>query len=174
VVDVPPLLRELILYAVGLGSLDRRVPQQARLVAVLVDQIRTLPSRSRALHLPQPSDPRARRLVAQLDADPAERRTLAALARRTGASIRTLQRVFRAETGMSVEVWRRQRRLGHALERLAAGATVTGAALDAGYQSVSAFVSVFRRTFGQTPGRYFRRVGDDGSPPRAPQVTSGS
>jgi AraC-like DNA-binding protein len=170
VVDVSPLLRELIVRAVELGSLDRRVPQQACLIAVLVDQIRALPPRSHALHLPRPSDPRARRLVEQLDTDPADRRTLAALASRTGASTRTLQRVFRAETGMSVEVWRRQRRLGHALERLAAGGTVTGAALDAGYQSVSAFVSAFRRTLGETPGRYFRRAGD-GVPPRGRSVS---
>lgn len=156
VVDVPPLLRELILHAVALGSLDRRVPEEARLLAVLLDQLRALPARVRALHLPQPTDPRVRRLVEKLESDPSDRRALAALARGTGASARTLQRLFRAETGMSFQVWRRQRRLRHALERLASGASVTAVALEAGYQSVSAFVSVFRRTFGQTPGRYFR------------------
>jgi AraC-like DNA-binding protein len=35
-------------------------------------------------------------------------------------------------------------------------------ALDVGYQSPSAFVSIFRRTFGVTPGRYFRRAPSDG------------
>jgi AraC-like DNA-binding protein len=57
---------------------------------------------------------------------------------------------------MTVGRWRRQLRLARSLETLAAGSSVTSAALDAGYRSVSAFVSVFRRTFGETPGRYFR------------------
>jgi AraC-like DNA-binding protein len=154
VVDVPPLLRELIVHAVALGSLDRRVAREAHLVDVLVDQLRALPSR--AIHLPQPRDPRARRLAERLHAEPADARTLRALARGTGASARTLQRLFAAETGMTVARWRQQLRLGRALQLLAAGDSVTSAALDAGYASVSAFVSVFRRTFGETPGRYAR------------------
>jgi AraC-like DNA-binding protein len=154
VVDVPPLLREIILRAVEHGSLDRRVPAQRHLVDVLLDEVRALPSR--ALHVPRPADPRARRLVEYVERDPAPRRPLGRLARTTGASPRTLQRLFRRETGMTVGNWRRQLRLARSLETLAGGSSVTAAAFDAGYQSVSAFVSVFRRTFGETPGRYFR------------------
>jgi AraC-like DNA-binding protein len=154
VVDVPPLLREIILRAVAYGSLDRRVPAQRHVVDLLLDEIRALPAR--ALHVPRPADPRARRLVEHVERDPAPRRPLDRLARSTGASPRTLQRLFRSETGMTVGNWRRQRRLARSLEALAAGSSVTTAAFDAGYQSVSAFVSVFHRTFGETPGRYFR------------------
>jgi AraC-like DNA-binding protein len=154
VVDVPPLLREIILRAVAYGRLDRRVPAQRHLVDLLIDEIRTLPAR--AFHVPRPADPRARRLIEHVERDPAPRRALDRLARRTGASPRTLQRLFRSETGMTVGNWRRQLRLARSLEALAAGSSVTTAALDAGYRSVSAFVSVFHRTFGETPGRYFR------------------
>ncbi|MBV9495232.1 MAG: helix-turn-helix domain-containing protein [Acidobacteria bacterium] len=42
---------------------------------------------------------------------------------------------------------------------LAAGESVTNAALDAGYASTSAFIAAFRKTFGTTPGKM------DGSPP---------
>jgi AraC-like DNA-binding protein len=155
VLDVSPLMRELVLHVVELGHLDRAVPAHARLLAVLLDQLRLLPSR--ALHLPWPRDPRARRVAALLEAAPADRRTLAALAAGSGASPRTLQRLFQAETGMRFGTWQQHLRLGHALHLLAGGATVTEAALDSGYASVSAFVSLFRVTFGETPGRYFRR-----------------
>jgi AraC-like DNA-binding protein len=40
------------------------------------------------------------------------------------------------------------------LEVLAAGMSVTTIALDLGYDNVSAFISLFRRSFGVTPGRY--------------------
>jgi AraC-like DNA-binding protein len=166
-VDVPPLLREIILRAVEWGSLDRRMPAQRHLVAVLLDQIRTLPSR--ALHVPRPTDPRARRLIDRLEEGPTPRRALGLLARSTGASTRTLQRLFRRETGMTIGIWRRQLHLVRALEALAAGSSVTAAAFDAGYQSVSAFVSAFRRTFGETPGRYFRAA----SPVPSPRVRAG-
>jgi AraC-like DNA-binding protein len=33
---------------------------------------------------------------------------------------------------------------------------VTGAALDAGYSSPSAFIAMFRKQLGTTPNRYFR------------------
>jgi AraC-like DNA-binding protein len=166
VVDVPPLLREIILRAVAYGSLDRRVPAQRHLVDLLLDEIRTLPAR--ALHVPRPADPRARRLIEHVARDPAPRRPLARLARSTGASPRTLQRLFRSETGMTVGNWRRQLRLARSLETLAAGSSVTAAAFDAGYHSVSAYVSVFHRTFGETPGRYFRVLATREPVARAP------
>ena len=41
-----------------------------------------------------------------------------------------------------------------ALEMLAAGAAVTTVALDLGYDNVSAFIAMFKREHGVTPGRY--------------------
>ena len=52
--------------------------------------------------------------------------------------------------------WRQQVRLLHALRRLAEGASVTTAALDVGYDSTSAFIAMFKRNLGTTPGGYFR------------------
>jgi AraC-like DNA-binding protein len=39
-------------------------------------------------------------------------------------------------------------------ERLASGEKLTTAALDAGYNSTSAFISMFRKQLGKTPARY--------------------
>lgn len=158
-IDVPPLLRELMLRTVELGSLDRRVAEQRNLLAVLIDQICAL--RSTGVHLPWPRDARARRIAECLEGEPAAARTLRTLARRSGASARTVQRIFRAETGMTFGTWRQQFRLGYALQALGAGGSVTSVALDAGYASVSAFISAFRRTFGQPPGRYLRQPAPD-------------
>lgn len=40
-----------------------------------------------------------------------------------------------------------------AVRLLAEGQSVTGAALDTGYSSVSAFIAAFKQTFGVTPGK---------------------
>ncbi|KAF1053892.1 MAG: HTH-type transcriptional regulator NimR [Burkholderia gladioli] len=66
---------------------------------------------------------------------------------------------------MSFAQWRRQARVLRALERLATGAPVTAIAFELGYDNVSAFIEMFRRTLGVTPGRYAERAAE--LPPRA-------
>jgi hypothetical protein len=61
VVNVSSLLRELILRVAQTGALDARKPEQARLAAVIVDEIRSL--RAVSLQLPLPADPRAARFA---------------------------------------------------------------------------------------------------------------
>jgi len=151
-VNVPPLLRELVLEAVRRESLDRTVPAEARLVGVMLDQIEALPAAP--LQLPMPRDPRAVRVAVLLKEDPAEGRPLAQLARKAGASARTIERLFRSETGMAFSKWRQRLRLLHALRLLASGEPVINVALEAGYASTSAFVAMFRRELGTTPSRY--------------------
>jgi AraC-like DNA-binding protein len=108
------------------------------------------------LDLPIPRDPRLRKIFEQLSGHPADGRTIEAWGARVGATGRTLSRLFRAETGMSFHQWRQQLRLLEALRLLGRGEPVTNIALDVGYSSLSAFVSVFRKALGVTPGRYFR------------------
>ena len=60
-VNVTTLARELILHAVRTSPLDLRVPEQQRLVGVLLDQLAALPQAP--LQLPRPSDARARALA---------------------------------------------------------------------------------------------------------------
>jgi AraC-like DNA-binding protein len=152
VLEAAPLLRELILHILAIGMLDPLRPEHDRLAGLLIDLM--LAARSVDLMLPMPRDPRALRLARLWQDDPADGRELAVLAAGTGASLRTLQRLFRDETGLTLEAWRQKARLIHAVGRLVSGASVTDAALDCGYQSLSAFTAAFGRQFGVSPGRY--------------------
>jgi AraC-like DNA-binding protein len=151
-VNVSLLLRELILHVSRLGALDRKVPAQARLIGVVLDQLTDMSAVP--LQLPLPRDARALRVAELLQREPADDRTVAALARHAGASRRTIERLFVAETAMTVAEWRRRLRLLHAVRRLAEGEPVTAVALESGYSSVSAFIAVFKKAFGETPSRY--------------------
>lgn len=151
-VNVTALLRELIVRAVDLGALDRTIPAQRRLAAVLLDEVRALPDVP--LQLPLPRDPRAAKAASRLLTDPAAGLT-PKVARESGASVRTLERLFRAEAGIALGTWVRRMRLLHALRLLADGESVTVVAAECGYESTSAFVSMFRKELGCTPGRYF-------------------
>ena len=153
VLNVSPLLRELILYACQLSGLNRRNKVQGRLIGVILDQLETV--HSVPLQLPNPSDARASRVAAALLNDPGDQRPLRELCRLVGASKRTVERLFQLETHMTFGKWRQQVRLMQAMRLLAAGAKVTHAALEAGYSTPSAFITMFRRALGTTPGRYF-------------------
>ncbi len=157
VVHVTPLLRELILEAAARGNDYAPGSPEERIMEVILDQVRVLPEAP--LTLPIPRDPRLLRITAAMQRDPADPRGLAAWARTTGASERTLSRLFATETGMTFRAWRRQLRLLRALEQLAAGTAVTRVALDLGYESNSAFSAMFRRALGTPPTRYFARDG---------------
>jgi len=153
IMNVSPLLRELILHACKFPKLNRRVSVQRRIIEIIVDQLEA--AHSIPLQLPHPTDSRAIRVVQRLLAGPGEQWTLETLCEDCGASKRTIERLFLAETGMTFTKWRQQLRLLHAMQLLASGEKVTGAALDAGYSSPSAFISMFKRQLGTTPTRYF-------------------
>lgn len=122
------------------------------MLAVLLDQLRASPLQP--LHLPAPADLRLAAVCALLHADPADRRGLAELSAQAGAGAgeRTLSQLFRAELGMTFPQWRTQLRLHHALRLLAVDTPVTAVAHRCGWSSTSAFIDVFRRAFGHTPG----------------------
>lgn len=153
VVAVSPLLKELILRALDLEPLYPERGTEQRLIEVLLDEIQATPIAP--LHLPLPTETRMRVVIDALLTDPADSRGLADWASRAGAGARTLARLFEREAGMSFGAWRQQLRLLRSLERLGAGESVTNVALAVGYESPSAFISMFRRNLGTTPARYF-------------------
>ena len=154
VMNVPALLRELIIYACQFPKLRRNVAEQKSLIDLIVTQVRA--ANSVPLQLPQPLDPRATKVAQILLANPSDERRLETLCKNCGASKRTIQRIFISETKMTFGKWRQQLRLLHALQLLASGEKVSAAALEAGYNSTSAFIAMFKAQLGATPTNYFK------------------
>lgn len=152
VINISSLLRELILHACSFSGLQKRVAPQRRIIEMILDQLKA--AESIPVQLPHPRDPRARKLADLLRSNPSLQRPLEALSAQCGASKRTMQRLFADESGMSFSRWRQRARLIHAMQTLAAGQSVTNAALEAGYSTTSAFISMFRKQLGTTPTRY--------------------
>jgi AraC-like DNA-binding protein len=154
VMNVSAFLKELILHACTFAKLNKKAANERRIVEILVDQLKTVGSVP--LQLPHPDDSRAKRVVEALHANPSDQRTLVNLCKDCGASKRTIQRLFLEETKMTFAKWRQQLRLLHGMELLASGEKVSAAALEAGYSSTSAFISMFRKQLGTTPTRYLK------------------
>jgi AraC-like DNA-binding protein/quercetin dioxygenase-like cupin family protein len=153
VVAVKPLLHALIGEAVTLPATHALDSRHARVMALLLECIEVKPIA--ALTLPMPQDARALRLALQVRAQPSISRGLAQQADQTGASRRTLERLFRDQTGMPFGRWRQQALLMRALELLATGMPVAHVASTLGYTEVAAFSSMFQKALGIAPSRYF-------------------
>jgi AraC-like DNA-binding protein/quercetin dioxygenase-like cupin family protein len=153
VINVPPLLKELILHACAVGTLRKSERSQRHLVDMIVDQLQVI--QMVPLQLPNLTDPRALRVAETLLAEPGNRQPLTRICKASGASLRTIERLFLDETNMTFGKWRQQLRMMHAMRLLGEGAKVTHAALEAGYSTPSAFIAAFRKTFGTTPTLYF-------------------
>ena len=154
VIAVTPLLRELVLYATTLPQLYTLGGAEERVLTVMLDQIASVDMA--LLELPIPDDSSLKKIYDQLSTDPSDNRTLDEWGETIGATGRTLARRFRVETGMSFGQWRQQVRILEALRRLAMNEPVTTVAIELGYDSPSAFISMFKKALGQTPGRFFK------------------
>lgn len=152
ILNVSPLLRELIISAVKSGPIYLPNSAEARLMSVITDQIGRLSEV--ALALPIPSDPRLLQITKSLIEEPGDNQTLDQWSTKVGASKRTLSRLFAAQTGMSFGEWRQQRRLLRAVELLATNESITNIAIELSYDNTSAFIAMFKRCLGTTPAKY--------------------
>lgn len=161
VLQASDLLLAAIERAASWGDDEASGPARRRIFGVIRDEIRSLPRAGSALVLPR--DPRLQQVARALSDQPADTRPLDAWADSIGMAPRTLARRFLAETGLPVGVWRQRARMMRAQEMLAAGASVTTVALELGYDNVSAFIAMFKRDLGVTPGQHRKQTGAQGA-----------
>jgi AraC-like DNA-binding protein len=157
VVEVTPLLRELILRLAALGGDQKSGDFEQRIAQLLLDELSFLPIQP--LNLPMPGDVRLARLCAEIQDHSQSDATLEDTASKLGMSRSTFMRHFQRETGMSFGQWRRQARLLKSLRLLAQGRSILNVALDCGYQSPSAFTAAFRRILDKSPRDFFEKHG---------------
>lgn len=148
-VAIGPLLRELIRH---LRRIEPQDPTRPLAEALLFELLTPLATHD--IQVSIPTDPRVRAIAERLLADPADQRELTAWADHMHTGVRTLSRLFRAETGLGFAAWRTRVRVRAAIQLLGSGTPVSATAHAVGYRRPSAFIKAFRRVTGQTPGAY--------------------
>lgn len=114
---------------------------------------------------PTPLDTRVAQAIRLMQADLGENLPLTALAEATALSPSRLQHLFQDQTGVPLRRFRIWIRFRHALERIAAGASLTAAAFDAGFASSTHFSHAFKTMFGVAPASVLAGA-------RAPRILS--
>lgn len=146
VLNVTPLLNELLeRISASPWETDWEQGAPMHMAALCVAELNAAEEVPMTLRFPQ--DKRLRHLTGDTLPPP-----LNQLASVTGASERTIGRIFLRETGLSYQPWRQQWRLMKAVEMLASHARVTVVASELGFSSDSAFIYFYRSMTGQTPG----------------------
>jgi AraC-like DNA-binding protein len=152
VVQISPLMRELLSAIVARPRDYDEQAADGRLIDVMLDQIAA--SRALPLTLPIPASAALRAIAMQIMDRPVEAPDIQLLARSLHMSARTLQRQFKSETGVSLRSFRRQAKLLKALELLSGRTPVSRISDLLGFGEPSAFISMFRAAYGVSPGRY--------------------
>lgn len=124
-----------------------------RLTRVTLDELAAMPQQK--LSLPVSVHPKIRAMADALVSHPEDRSTFKAWAKRLALSERSLARLMLRETGLTFGRWRQQLHLIIALRELASGVAVQNVAANLGYESVNAFITMFKKTMGHTPAHYF-------------------
>ncbi|KAF1023758.1 MAG: HTH-type transcriptional regulator NimR [Pseudomonas sp.] len=153
-VSISSLLSELIKVSVAMPGPHVPDSREGRVMRLILDELSLLPSLP--LYLAQPVDPRLKTICSALQDDPGDASTLGHWSARLGLDEKTIQRLFHKDTGMTFGQWRQQARLLLALERIAVGEKIIDVAGRLGYDSPSAFSSMFKKQFGITPSQFFK------------------
>ena len=160
VIQVSPFLRELIHRGCDAWQGKYHTNEiNSALMTLLVEEIYQAPISP--LHLPWPTDARLKKVCEILQSNPADQRKLSEFAQYAGASVRTLNRLFTKECQLSFTEWRQKLRILTALELLQNNQSITDIALELGYESSSAFITVFKKHLNSSPKAYMKNLASD-------------
>jgi len=151
--SISPMVREIILHLADAPLDYDRGGHIDRLAHFLLDELALMPVER--LYLPISDHPKIRKMADTLNASPGDRSTIVQWAKRLAMSERSLARLVVKETGLTFGRWRQQLHLLVAIRELAGGASVQRVSSDLGYESVTAFITMFKKALGHPPGRYF-------------------
>lgn len=161
VLVVTPLLHQLLLASLAMPALYDERGRDGVLAQLLLHEVRL--AQAMPLFAPIPRDEQLARLCTAFLKAPSIQTPPQAWAQQLHKSLRTFARMFRQQTGLAFGAWRQQACLLAALSRLSSGQSVTQIALDLGYESPSAFSTMFRKRLGRAPTDFIRASSSAGS-----------
>jgi AraC-like DNA-binding protein len=151
-----PLFRE-VMAEVATSPLHRTSSKRTRLlIELLLEEVQG--HTNAPIRLPAPRDHRLATICTHIQEHLDDMKSLHEWSKELGYDERTLHRLFIQELGLSFLQWRQQAKLLAALEWLAEGRPILSIALDLGYQTQSAFTSMFRRNLGMSPSEFKKNL----------------
>jgi len=155
VIKVAPLLKELIINACLFKDNYAENSAESRIAAVIIDEV--LKSTTEPFSLPLSENAQLTRIKSYILEHLATKLTHSKIAKDFHVSPKTLSRLCKKETGMTLEQWIMQIKLLKAIEMITTGSTTILTALSLGYSNDSAFIYMFKRLTGGTPSELYAK-----------------
>jgi AraC-like DNA-binding protein len=150
VMEISPLLRELIVAALEIPSGSKPSPRDSLIADLIVEELEAAPRG--VSPIPMPVDPRLLTLCKAVMANPAAGVSLVALSANVGSTSKTIARSFQRELGTSFRDWRQLVQVSYARAHLIQGVPAKVVASNLGY-TPSAFSALLKRNAGDRPKR---------------------
>lgn len=156
VFSVPPVLREMLLYSAKWNRLTDQNSEQVSMMNAILQNLPAFGMESNPLEIPVPADLALLPVCDYLHTHFDKEFTLDALAEVASMSVRTLQRKFRQQTGITMQKYLQLIRILKSVELLDQKQfTLTQIAHKVGYQSLSAFSASYKEIMKTKPVNAF-------------------
>lgn len=152
--QVTPLVRSALEHLKKFVPSSPYSEEQTRLIRVIYDQLKL--SNSIESFLPSTEDAMLSRVLNYIENNLDQDIPIKTLAAHVYVTERTLMRKSNKELGMSLTEWKQKLKVLQAMDRLELGDSIETIALELGYSSSSAFISMFKRIMGVTPKEYVK------------------
>lgn len=153
---ISPLVKELICTLADSDQHYDLNSKTARLAQVLFEQLTDMPIQPLDFILSK--NMIIQTISQQLINQPNNRKTLPQWAEQFALTERTLARLIKKETGMTFGKWRMQLHIIMSLQALSDNQSVQQVSELLGYESVSAFITMFKKVMEKSPMKYINEL----------------
>jgi AraC-like DNA-binding protein len=157
VFSVPPVLKEMIKYAERWSKSMKNDPDEILFLKALFNELPRFVEHSLKLYISLPEDKRLAEPIGYLHNHYQEDIKIEELSEISILSLRTLERIFKKETGMTLSKYQQILRIIKSLELLSSGdLTISETAYKVGYKSVQAFTRSFQSVMQTKPTDFIK------------------
>lgn len=159
VFSVPPVLREMIKYAGKWSKLMTTDHHEIFFLKALFNELPQFVEHSLTLHISLPKDKRLTKVLEHLHNHYRNEIKMTDLNDTALLSLRTLERIFKKETGLTLSKYQQMLRIIKSLEYLSSGnLTISETAYEVGYKSVQAYTRSFQSVMQFRPTDFIKTI----------------
>ncbi|WP_080779212.1 AraC family transcriptional regulator [Chryseobacterium phocaeense] len=159
VFSVPPVLKEMIRYSERWSKKLADDPDEFVFLKALFNELPRFVEHSLKLHISLPKDKRLSQPIEYLHNHYREDIKIEDLSEASLLSLRSLERIFKKETGMTLSKYQQILRIIKSLELLTSGdLTISETAYAVGYKSVQAFTRSFQSVMHFRPTDFMKTI----------------
>ncbi len=159
VFSVPPVLKEMIKYAEKWSKQMTPDVDENLFLKALFNELPRFVEHSLTLHIILPKDQRLTKVIEHLHNHYSDEIKMEDLSDTALLSFRTLERIFKKETGLTLSKYQQMLRIIKSLELLSAGhLTISETAYEVGYKSVQAYTRSFLSVMQFRPTDFIKTI----------------